>query len=146
MCEQEVGAVLLKPKLMNYPGGHGEGRDSCGTDHGVDLLLGEEVDQLGEEYAAGGIKDKCNESQAQDQQGFRIQEGIGLHLLGNGEAEEECDQICQNRLRRVGQGIQNATFPDQISEHQEADQGHCVGCDDSGQDGNKDGEDDLRRF
>lgn len=40
---------------MHHAGGHGEGGDSRSTDHGVDLLLGEEIDQLGKQHAACGV-------------------------------------------------------------------------------------------
>ena len=43
---------------MNNPGRHGECGDSRGTDHGVDLLFCEKVDQLGKKHSAGRIEDK----------------------------------------------------------------------------------------
>ena len=40
---------------MDDTAGHGECGDTGCADHRIDLLLGEDVDQLGEQNAAGGI-------------------------------------------------------------------------------------------
>ena len=142
MREQEVGLILFLTQLMNDAGRHGECRDPRRSDHGVDLLLCEDIDQLREEYATGGIKDKCHKSQAEDQKGGRIQKSIRLHLLGDGDSQKECDQVRENRLCGLGKGIQHTAFPDQISEHQETDQGNRIGGNQPREDGDKDREDD----
>ena len=54
--EQEQAGVLLLAHPVDHPAGHGEGGYARRADHGVDLFGGEEVEELGEEDAAGEKK------------------------------------------------------------------------------------------
>ena len=50
--EKEVLGVFLEAHLVNDTAGHRERGNTCGTDHGVDLLLEEQIQELSEENAA----------------------------------------------------------------------------------------------
>lgn len=130
---------------MYHSCGHGERRDAGGTDHRIDFLfLGQEqVDDLCYQHAAGGVKDECHKPQTDDQQGVQSQEIFRLHFGGDGDAQEQGHQVGQHLLRRFRQGVQYTAFPDQIAEHQKADQRHAPGRYDAGNHGDDNGEQDL---
>lgn len=141
--QQEVLVVLGQPHLVDDPGGHGEGRNARRTDHGVDLGLGEEVVDLGHQNTAHRVKDKGHQTQAEDHEGFGGEEIGGLHLGGDGQAQEEGDEVGQILLGGLGKAFQHAAFPDQVAEHQKSDEGHAAGGHQTGDDGDEDGEKDL---
>ena len=58
---------------MHHTGGHGECGDAGSADHGVDLLLGEQVHDLGHHDAAEGIEYECHEAQTDDDQRVDLQ-------------------------------------------------------------------------
>ena len=82
--QQEVVGVLLPAHLVDHAGGHGEGGDARRSDHGVDLLPGEQVQHFGEQHAAHGVKHKAHKAQGQDQQGLPGDEDLRLHPEGHG--------------------------------------------------------------
>ena len=145
MHEQKVGVVGLQTHLMHHTGGHGEGRDTRRADHGVDLLvLGQKnVEDLGKNHTARGIEDEGEQAQTDDEQGLEAQEELGLHLGGDGETEEEGDQIGQHLLGGLGEAVQHAALADEVTEHEEADEGHALGGDNTRDDRDDDGEQDL---
>ena len=143
MHQKEVLIVLLKTQLVDHAGGHGECGNACGTDHGIDLLLGEEIHQLCDHNAAEGVEDEGKQTQPHDQQGFPLQEFRRRHAGGNSDSQEDGDQVCQHLLRGFGQRVQNAAFTDQVTEHQKSDQSHGVGGNDAHDDGDDDGEEDA---
>ena len=53
MHQQEVGGILLLSYHLRNTRRHGNGGNACGTDEGVDLLLGQEVHELCKQNAAG---------------------------------------------------------------------------------------------
>ena len=124
--QQEVLRVFLQAHLVHDAARHREGRDARRADHGVDLLvLGQEdVQELGKQHAARRVEDEGHKAQGQDQQGVRGEELRRLHAHGDGEAQEDRDQVRQNLLRGLGQRVQHAALADQVAEHQEAHQSH----------------------
>ncbi len=50
------------------------------------------------------------------------------HAEGNGDSKKQGDQICQNILGCVGQGAQDAAFPDQVAEHEKSNQRNGLRC------------------
>ena len=146
MHQQEVGIVLGQAHLVNHPGGHGEGGDTGGADHGVDLGLGKQVHELGNHDAAEGIEDEGHQAQADDDDGVQLQEVGALHLGGDGDAQENGNQVGQGILGGIGDGVHHAALPDQVAEHQEADQGHRVGGHQAHDHRHHNGEQDLRQL
>ena len=71
-----------RPIWLTTRAAHRERRNACRADHRVDLFaLGQEqIQQLGEENAAGGVKNKRDQAQRQDQQRVGLHELVGGHL------------------------------------------------------------------
>ena len=138
-----VAGIGLQTELLDHPGGHREGRDARSADHGVDLFLGKQIDQLGEEDAAHGVKDKGEQAERHDEQSLPLQKLFPLHLEGDGDAQKQGDQIGQHLSGRLGQAVQHPAFPQQVAEHQKSDQGQRGRRDQAGDDGDQNGEQDL---
>ena len=123
--------------------GHRECGNTCGTNHGIDLLFGEEVDQLCKQNAACGVENEGEETQDDDEEGLPAQEELGLHLGSDGETQEEGDKVGQHLLGGLGEAVQHAALADEVTEHEEADQGRALGGDQTRDDGDDDGEQDI---
>ena len=122
MHEKEVLVIFLKTHLMNDTRRHRECGDTCRTDHGVDLGLGAEIEELRKHNAAEGIENEAEKTESEDHQGFENEELFCLHLECNGNTEEDGNEVCKNLLRGFGKAIQNAAFTDQVTEHKEEDE------------------------
>ncbi|MPN05086.1 hypothetical protein SDC9_152336 [bioreactor metagenome] len=146
MHEQVVGLVFRQTQFMHHAGCHRERGDTGSADHGVDLLLGEEVHNLAEDHATRGIKDERHEAKGKNHQRLEREERSGLHVGGNGEAEHEGDQVCKHLLRGFGQRTKHAALADEVAKHQEADQSNRARRKDAGDHGDDDREEDLRRL
>ncbi len=142
--QQEVLRILLEPHLVHDAAGHGESGDARRADHGVDLLLEEEVEELGEQHAARGIHHKGDQAKAQDEQRVKGEELGGLHAQRDGDAKENGHEVGQHLLRGIGQGVEHAALADEVAEHQEAHQRRCRRREHRGDDGDDDGEEDAR--
>ena len=101
MHKQEVLGILFSSQCVNDTSGHRERGYTRGSDHRVDLLLKEKVEDFREDNAARGIEYKREESESEYQQSFGLQELLGLHLRRYRYAEEDGDKICQHLLRRI---------------------------------------------
>ena len=108
--QQEILVVLLEAQLVDDASAHGEGRDAGCADHGVELLVcrEEEVEQLGEKDAAGGVKDEGHEAQRKDEQGVGPDELVCRHLPGHRQAQHDGNKVGQYVLRSLGQSVQHA--------------------------------------
>ena len=133
--QQEILVVLSQAHLVDDAPAHRERRNACRADHRVDFFaLGQEqIQQLGEENAAGGVKNKRDQTQRQDQQCVGPDEFVGGHLARHGQAQHNRDKVRQYVLRGLGQGVQHAALAQQVAEHEEADQRHTGGRDKPGQ-------------
>lgn len=67
---------------------HGESGNTGCTDHGVDLILAEQVDEFSEEHAANSIKYKGNQTKQEDKNRFPAQECFGVHIDGYCNSQE----------------------------------------------------------
>ena len=103
MHQQEILTIFLKTHLMYHTGRHGECGNIGSADHGVDLFLQEQIHQLCDHDTAEGIEDKCHQAQTDDDQGVQLQELRSLHLGGNGDAQENGNEVCQGVLCSFGQ-------------------------------------------
>ena len=146
MHEQEVLRVFFQTHLVNDTTGHRECGDTCRTDHRVDLLLHEQVEELCEQNTACRVKNECEQTEAQDEQGVDVEELVCGHLGCNRDAEEDRDEVCKDLLCGFGQRVENAAFTDQVTEHQEADERNGCGCDDTCDNGDDDREQDTGRL
>ena len=68
MHEQEVARILVAAHLVDDAGRHRERGNARRTDHRVDLVLAEQVEEFGEKYAADCVKDEGDEAQREDEQ------------------------------------------------------------------------------
>ena len=129
---------------MHHTGGHGEGRNSRRADHGVDFLLQEQIHQFRDHHAAHGVHHEGDQSKSQNQQRLYPQELRRVHPGGDGQPQQNGNQVRQHVLRRLRQGIQHAALPDQIPEHEKSDQRHGLGRDEPHDDRHRNGEQDFR--
>ena len=104
--------------------------------------LQDQVYNLGKQNAADGIEYESQQTDHHDQDGVKAYEGICAHAEGNGDSQKQRDQVRKACLRGIGKIIQNAAFPEEITEHQETNQGYGRGSDQSDDKGYDDGEQD----
>ena len=129
---------------MHHTGGHGEGRNSRRADHGVDFLLQEQIHQFCDHYAAHGVHHEGDQPKPQNQQRLHPQEFRRIHPGGDGQSQQDGNEVRQHVLRRLRQRIQHAALPDEVSEHEKSDQRHGLGRDESDNDRHRNGEQDFR--
>ena len=144
MHEQVVVGILLAAHLVDDARGHRERGDTGRADHGVDLLPGEEVEELGKEHAADGIEHEADEAEGEDGHRLEGDERLRLHAERHGDAQQERDEVGQLVLRAVAEGTEHAALADEVAEHEEADQLRGLGRDGAGHDGDDDREEDAR--
>ena len=127
--QQEILVVLSQAHLVDDAPAHRERGNACRADHRVDFFaLGQEqIQQLGKENAAGGVKNKRDQTQRQDQQCVRPDEFVGGHLARHGQAQHNRDKVRQYVLRGLRQGVQHAALAQQVAEHEKTDQRHAGG-------------------
>ncbi len=143
MHEQEVGGVGLLALHLGDPGGHGYGGDAGGADEGVDLLLHEEVHELGQEHTAGGAEAKGDDAHEHNSDGLEGQEGGGGSGGAHGDAQEDGDDVHQLVLGGLLQAVHHAGLLHEVAQHQAGDQGPGGGHQQGNEHGDHDGEDDL---
>ncbi len=120
--QQVVLVVLGNPHLFNDPGGHGERRNASRADHGIDLLLAEQVQQLGKQHAANAVEHKGEQPQAHNHQSLHRDEAVSPHGERNGQAQQEGDEVGQVVLGGFREPVEHAALPNQVAEHQKAHQ------------------------
>ena len=145
MHQQVVGAVRLLPHLLDDARGHREGRDTGRADHGVHLVLAEEVQKLCKHHARDGVKDEGDKTQRHDDERFEIDELVGLHRKRDRDAEKQRDEVRQIVLRRLGKTLQAAALTEQVAEHQKAHKRNGHRRDEARDDRDHDGEADAQR-
>ena len=143
MHEQEVGGVGLLALHLGDPGGHGHGGHAGGADEGIDLLLEEEVHELGQQHAAGGAEAEGHDAHAHDEQGAALEEGSGGGGGAHGDAQEDGDDVHQLVLGGLVQTLHHAALLKQVAQHQAGDQGTGGGHQQGHEHRDHDGEDDL---
>lgn len=140
MHEQVVEGVFLPAHLMYHTGGHGEGRDARRTDHGIHLILAEQVQQLCKHYAAHGVEDEGNEPQQQNGQSLHSHKVLRLHSESNGDAQQQGNEVGQLVLGAVAEGVEHTALPNEVTKHKEANELRRLGGNGTGHNGNDDGE------
>ncbi len=146
MHEEEVAGVLLLAHSLDDAGRHGDGRDARRSDHGVDLAAREDFQGLAEEDASGRAADEGHQAQDDDLQRRRRQEGLGLHRRAHRQAQEDRRGVEDLVLGRQAQALRDAALPQEVAEHEDADEGHRRRQDEARGDGADDGEEDPLRL
>ena len=90
------------------------------TNHGVNFLFGEQIQEFCKQHAACGIENKGDQAKAHNHQGLWIQKGLPLHFSRNSKPQQQSNQVRQFFLRRLGKAAQHAAFPDQVAKHQKS--------------------------
>ena len=141
--EEEVTGIILLADLLGNAGGHGHGGHAGRTDEGVDLLLEEEIHELGEENAAGGRDREGADTHDDDLDGVQIQETVRRGGSANGDTQEDGNDVHQFILRAREETLAGARLLPQVTQHQAADQLSGRRHEQSHEDGDGDREDDL---
>ena len=145
MHQQVIGAVRLLPHLLDDARGHWEGRDTGRADHGVHLVLAEEVQKLCKHHARDGVKDEGDKTQRHDDERFEIDELVGLHREGDRNAEKQRDEVRKVVLRRLRETFEAAALAQQVAEHQKTHERDGHRRDEARDDRDHDGEADAQR-
>ena len=140
MHQQVVLVVLGNAHLLHDTGGHGERGNTSGAHHGVDFGAAEDIENLSEHHAGDGIEDKGHQAQGHNHDGLHGDELVGAHGEGNGDAQQQRDEVGQVVLGRFGQAVEHAALTDEVAEHQEAHQRDRGGSHQAGHEGDHDGE------
>ena len=109
-------------------------------------MFGKQVIYLGHQHAADGIEHKGHQPQRQNHQGLPIQKILCLHFGCHRQPQQQGNEVCQYLLCGFGQAVQHTTFPDEVAEHQKANQRHTARHKQPSHHGNNDGEQDFCRF
>ena len=141
--EQEVGGVLLLADDLGDTRGHRNGGNTGGTDQRVDLLLQEEVHELGKQDAASSTEAEGNDTHRHDLEGLDGEEGGRRGGSADGEAEEDGDDVHQLVTGSLLQTVNNARLLEEVTEHQARDQRSGGRNEQRHEHGDHDGEDDL---
>ena len=141
--EQEVGGVLLLADDLGDTRGHRNGGNTGGTDQRVDLLLQEEVHELGKQDAASSTEAEGNDTHRHDLEGLDGEEGGRRGGSADGEAEEDGDDVHQLVTGSLLQTVDNAGLLEEVTEHQARDQRSGGRNEQRHEHGDHDGEDDL---
>src|SRR5699024_6921072 len=141
--QQEVAGVGLLPLHLGDPGSHGHGGHAGGADEGIDLLLQEEVHELGQQHAAGGAEAEGHHAHAHDLQGLHAEEGGGGGGGAHGDPQEDDDDVHQLVGGGLGQPVHHAGLLEQVAQHQAGDQGGGGGHQQGHEHGDHHGEDNL---
>ena len=146
MHQQEVGGVLLLAHHLGHTGGHGDGGHAGGADEGIHLASGGKVHHVAENHAAGGGQAEGEQAQEDDLQGILGKEAVVGGLEANRQAQSDGNDVHQGVLGGVGQTVAHAALPEQVAQHEHADQRSGVGHQQNHEDCNQNGENDLFRF
>ena len=144
--QQEIGGVVFPPLVLRHTGGHGNGGNARRADQGIDLALGHDVQDLADQYAAGGGEHEGHQAQHHDLDGLPLDEIHAVGRRADAHAQHDGDDVHQRVLRRVGEPVHHAGFPEQVAQHQHAQQRHHGGQQEGHQHQHHHREDDLFRF
>ena len=118
-----VGSSSIR-HLLNYTGRHRERGNSGSSNHRIDLLLAEQVQELRKKHSADTVENESNQTKHHDQKRVKVYEGFRAHTERNRDSQKQGNQICQHILSCIRQISKHTALTKQISEHQEAYQGN----------------------
>ncbi len=64
---------------MDHPGGHGHGRDPCGSQQGINFVFGKQIHDLGQDDPCHGTHHKGGQAQAENKDHLGPQEIVRIH-------------------------------------------------------------------
>ena len=126
--QYEVLRIFFRCHLLDNPTGHREGRNTGTTNHRIDFLGAEQVQEFSKQHPADCIHDEGNQTEGDNHQRLQIQEQFSLHLDGNRQTQEDTDDVHQFVLGCLRQTVQDTTFSQQITEHQEPNKHQTWKC------------------
>ena len=88
MHEKEILGVVFMALPLNDTGGHGVGRDTSGSNEGVDLSPGEDLHQFSKDDTTGRIETNGQETQGKDEQCLGRQKDPAIHGRSDGDSQE----------------------------------------------------------
>ena len=143
MHQQEVAGVVLLAHHLGYAGRHRHGGHAGGTDKGIDLLLEEQVHELGKQNAAGGAEAEGHHAHDHDLDGLEGQEGGAGGRCAHADAKEDGHDVDELILNGLAQPLRNAALLKEVAQHEAGNEGGGRGNQQRHEDGHYDGEDDL---
>ena len=143
MHQEEVAGVGLLPHLLADAGCHGNGGHTGRADEGIDLLLEEQVHELGQQDTAGSAEAEGHHAHAHNGQRLGAEEGCAGGGGAHADAQEDSDDVHQLVLHGLVQTIQNAALLGQVAQHQAGDQRRGGGNEQRHEHRDHDGEEDL---
>ena len=79
---------------------------------GLDFFFAEQIQHLGKNDSADGIEHKTRKADDHDEQRVKADKGICAHAEGNGDAQQQGDQVGKRGLCCFGKIAQYAAFPE----------------------------------
>ena len=120
MHEQEIIRILFKSHLMHYARRHRECGYARSANHGINLCFSENIYKLGEKHAACRVEDERDEAERDYCERFDAHKHLRLHLESDRYSEHERDKVRKLVLCAFAERFQNAAFPYEVAEHEEA--------------------------
>ena len=143
MHQQIVLGVGLETLGLGDAGCHRHGRHTCRTNQRVNLILAEDIHQLGQQHTATGTDTERHDSDSHDAEGAPLQESIGSSGCAHGNAQEDDHDIVELVLDSFAETLHNAALAEQVAEHKAADQRSCRGEQQRDDNGDHNREEDL---
>ena len=91
--QYEVLRVFFRCHLLDDPAGHREGRNTGTTNHWIDFLGAEQVQEFSKQHPADCIHDEGNQTEGDNHQRLQIQEQFSLHFDGNRDPQQDADDV-----------------------------------------------------
>ena len=123
MHQQEVAGVVLLAHHLGYAGRHRHGGHAGGTDEGIDLLLEEQVHELGKQDAAGGAEAEGHHAHGHDLDGLEGQEGGAGGRCADADAKEDGDDIDELVLHGLAEPLCDAALLKEVAQHEAGNEG-----------------------
>ena len=146
MHQQEVVLVGLLTYGLADTCCHRHSADTCRTNQRVNLLLQEQVHNLGHDDARSRTDTECNNTYTQNTNRLPVHERSGSCCSTNGKTQTDNNDVVQLVLSSLRQAFYYSAFLHQITQHQTADKrtgrGHYQRYDN----GHNDGEQNLLLF
>ena len=122
MHKQEVGRVIALADLLRDTRRHRNGGNARGANQRVHLAAGELIHQLSKEHAEGRTDHKGGQAKQDDEYRIPAEEHLSSCRGADRNAEENRDDVHQLVLGRFEYSVHDPAFPEDVAEHEHADQ------------------------
>lgn len=143
MHQQEVAGIVLLAHHLRHSGRHGNGGHTGGADERIDLLLEEQVHELGKQHAAGGAEAERHHAHNHDLDGLEGQERGAGSGAAHADAKENGNDVDKLILHRFAQPLRHAALLKEITQHQAGDEGRGRGHQQRHENSHNNGENNL---